>query len=401
MQGPRARIRVGNLAKLSRAYGGDLPARVMRELCARLIAAHVPQEAIRLMEGAIDVDLARIWPFSTYSVALADQFWRALYADLGDAPVHCEMGSFYPHLQISLCGLNPHEKPQNNPAPIGVDSPAGQQRHALLELREDAARCTFWLGELRAGRLQLAFQPIYRLGSPEGGACLYHEALLRTVSDGKASPSRAVEALERQGLIARMDWSILWSVISLLETHPASRLGCNVSAITLQPDAWWRELIRYLCSRRAVASRLFIELTETSPVTCLEPTVQLMRELQAVGVRIVLDDLGSGFTALSSPINTRLDVVKIDRRLLERARRDPAGKESLRQLVQACNHCSACIVIEGVETPDDLRLVEEAGAHAAQGYFLGAPDWRPDWNDRMPCVVMNRFKEYLTCHRPE
>lgn len=121
-----------------------------------------------------------------------------------------------------------------------------------------------------------------------------------------------------------------------------------------------------------------------------------MHELQDIGVRIVLDDVGSGFAALPVLAGVQPDVVKIDRSLLGQARQGRTGLASLTHIVRTCASRSPCIVIEGVENQTDLCLAQEAGAHAVQGYFLGKPERRPDWNHGEPCVVMNRLKEYLT-----
>lgn len=398
MSGARAQIRVGNLHQLAQARGGGPPAQVMRALRDHLITARVPRGSIRFAGNAIEVDLAGIWPFSVYSVSLADQFWRTLCADLGDAPIDCGDDRFYPLLHIALSGLSLHEVPQDSLDPLDPD-PAFAPCQATPLLRNDIALCARWLDELRAGQLQLAFQPVLRV-DPGNGACLYQEALLRRAEDPAESPAAAIQALERQGLIGRLDWSVLWTVIGLLEIHPDRELACNISALTLRPNAWWRELVRYLCGRRAVASRLLIELTETSPIAHPGSALRLMRELQDTGVRIVLDDMGSGHAELSALNGARYDAVKIDQSLLRRARQGPAGRETLKWVTRACAHRSPCVVIEGVETPDDLHLVRYAGAQAAQGHFLGRPETGPEWNFREPCTVLNRLQEYLTDQRP-
>ncbi|CAM5197460.1 hypothetical protein CDEN61S_00012 [Castellaniella denitrificans] len=399
--GARAQIRVGNLPPSALDRDNSLPSQVMQALRDHLITARVPRESIRLAGNAIEVDLTGIWPFSVYSVSLADQFWRTLCADLGDAPIDCGKDRFYPLLHIALSGLSPHEVSQDSIDPIGPGpDPAFEPCRSAQPLRDDIALCALWLDELRAGRLRLAFQPVLRIDPRDGGACLYHEALLRRTSDSTESPAAAIQALERQGLIGRLDWSVLWTVIGLLEIHPDRELACNVSALTLRPNAWWRELIRYLCCRRAVASRLLIELTETSPVAHRESALRLMRELQDIGVRIVLDDMGSGHAELSALNDARYDVVKIDQSLLRQAQQGPVGREILKWITRACVHGSSCVVIEGVETPDDLRLVQDAGAQAAQGHFLGKPETNPEWNFRESCIVPNRLQEYLTDQKP-
>ncbi|MGY6271482.1 EAL domain-containing protein [Achromobacter denitrificans] len=399
VMGARVRILVGNLPLVARAYGSGPRLRILRALRERLIAARVPCGSIQFADDAIEADLAGVWPFSGYSVPLADQFWRTLCADLGDAPIDCGKARFYPLLHVAVSGLSPHEVPQDSIDAIDPRRMLDSSQSARA-LRHDTALCALWLDELRAGRLRLAFQPVRRIDSRDGGVCLYHEALLRRASDPTESPAAAIQALERQGLIGRLDWSILWSVVRLLEARPGPDVACNVSALTLRSNAWWRELVRHLRPRRTVASRLLIELTETSPIADQESTQRLIHELQDIGVRVVVDDMGSGHAGLPALNDIRYDAVKIDQSLLRQARQSPAGRETLKWITQACGRGSPCIVIEGVETPDDLRLAQEVGAQAAQGYFLGMPETHPDWNFGQPCPVLDRSPEYLTPRKP-
>ncbi|MFT0531706.1 EAL domain-containing protein [Castellaniella hirudinis] len=393
MAGTQARIRVGNLPLPVCADDADLSVRVMRQLRDRLFAADVPRKAVQLMHDALAVDLDGCWPFSVYSAALVDQFWRSLCAGLGDAPILCGRHRFYPDLRIALTGFGPHECALDS-IDLSAPASAAESGWAASVLDEDVALCTLWLNDLRAGQLQLAFQPVYRLDQLDGGRCLYHEALVRRTSALTESPAAAIRALERQGLIGRLDWSNLWAVVSLLETRPGCVLACNVSAQTLRPNAWWREFIRYLQGRCAVASRLFIEITETSPFVHRALALELTRELQSLGVRIVLDDMGSGHADLAALYDTDYDAVKIDQSLLRQARQSPAGREILAWFTRACARSSPCVVIEGAENSDDLILVRNAGAQAAQGHFVGRPEGRPEWNFHEPCVVPNRLPQY-------
>ncbi|WP_024888758.1 EAL domain-containing protein [Luteimonas huabeiensis] len=272
---------------------------------------------------------------------------------------------------------------------------ASRQRTSGLETaahRRDRTLAAELLDDLIHRRLVLAFQPVRRLAAADASACLYEEALLRRAGERDDAPAEAIRALERQGAIAQLDRSVLWSVIQTLARHPGQCLGANISAASLRAEAWWQAPLRYLGAHPRVARRLTVEITETAPVRHPIEALSLIAGLQARGVRVALDDLGAGHATLAFLARSRADLAKIDRSVLFRP------PDALRELVRACaDHCP-CVVVEGIESEADLAAARHAGAHAAQGFHVGRPTTTPPWLTG-PAVTVSPV-EPASCPQP-
>ncbi len=241
------------------------------------------------------------------------------------------------------------------------------------------------------GRLVLAFQPIVQLNHLDT-PCLYNEVLLRQVYGSMASInvqscSDAIGALELGGQITRLDFSVLWTVIGLLESYPDQRLGCNLSAASLRDRTGWGSLLSYLTVNGEVARRLTLEITETSAIPNGDAEMTIVAAVRACGARIAIDDLGGGFTTFEFLARCRPDVVKVDRSILLRACSSGAPANLLSNLVRVCTDYSPCIVVEGVETEQELEVVSRSGAHAFQGFLTAPPTLEPVWLESPPLVV--------------
>lgn len=100
--------------------------------------------------------------------------------------------------------------------------------------------------------------------------------------------------------------------------------------------------------------------------------IRCITDLQALGIRIWLDDFGTGFAGLSWLRLFPFDTVKIDRSFLQDARR-PAGRAMLEDIIRLIRNRGLKILIEGLETADHVELMHELGIELGQGYYLGRP----------------------------
>jgi len=396
------------LGDLAAAYGADIRSVVMPVMLARLSAFGLVPQAFSYPDNLV------IAPFKADSrtwfrnIKDESRFLQWVQAEISRDPIVHDGESLY--LQVDMGLLH-----------------SGKPIHGI-ELQEysDGGRGAFWsvgrspfladwrrsyladmrlagqlLEDLRAGRLSLAFQPISLLdGSAEG--CLYSEALLRRSesepSAGYALPE-AITALERLGLIGRLDQSVVWTVVRALERHPDQRLGCNVSAMSLRDDAWWRVLLDYLGMHRHLARRLTLEITETSAVSQSKDVFALIAGLRVRGTRIALDDVGVGYTTWEFMAYTRPDVVKIDRSILTRSCSLRHSPDVLRNLVRVCADYSPCVVIEGIETDAEMSAAKYAGAQGVQGYLIGRPSLHPPtWLGQTSVCVTDAYVPTCATH---
>jgi EAL domain-containing protein (putative c-di-GMP-specific phosphodiesterase class I) len=122
---------------------------------------------------------------------------------------------------------------------------------------------------------------------------------------------------------------------------------------------------------------VYLELTEAVPLQRLDLCAHMMQEIQARGVHVVVDDLGSGYSNLRYLADLKPKVVKLDRELITGLRPGTRRFKLVRGLVDLCNDLDARVVAECIETPEELAAAIEAGCHLGQGYVLARPALPP------------------------
>lgn len=267
-----------------------------------------------------------------------------------------------------------------------VDSQSREQ------IRRDMALANQFFAHMRDAMVSLSFQSVVFI--EDHHQTLYYEALLRwSAADSGAqrtSCAQVVQALERLRCIERLDASVLWTVIGVLERHPDIRLACNISPLSLQHGTWWRSIFSALGKAPHLASRLTLEITETAAVFDMDEAVNLLETLRLLGCRIAIDDIGTGFSTLDLAKQVKPHIIKIDKALVHGAR-EKGGSTVLHSWIEASRGLSQHVVAEGIESEVDLQLSIDAGAHAVQGYFIEHPSIQPPWKGATPVYIQDSF----------
>ncbi|KGP00961.1 hypothetical protein JT27_14135 [Alcaligenes faecalis] len=260
------------------------------------------------------------------------------------------------------------------------------------QTRRDMALATRFFADMRDEKVALSFQPVVFVQDRE--QVLYYEVLLRwddaQNSTEPVSCAQVVQAIERLHVTERLDASVLWSVVQVLERYPDVHLACNISPLSLQQAPWWRLLIAVLRDAPQLASRLTLEITETASVFDQKAAISLLRTLRGLGCKVAIDDIGTGFNTLDLARQIRPQVIKIDKSLVHQAR-DRDGIAALHSWVHASRGISQYVIAEGIETALDFQLSVDAGVHALQGYFIEPPCLLPPWEGAEPLCVRDSF----------
>jgi EAL domain-containing protein (putative c-di-GMP-specific phosphodiesterase class I) len=121
---------------------------------------------------------------------------------------------------------------------------------------------------------------------------------------------------------------------------------------------------------------VFLEITESVPLTHFELCISVLSELRSRGdVRLVVDDLGAGYSNLKSIADLQPNVVKLDRDLVAGIDRSERQRRLVAGVVGLCGDLDALVVAEGIETADELQAVCDAGAHFGQGFLFARPSF--------------------------
>jgi EAL domain-containing protein (putative c-di-GMP-specific phosphodiesterase class I) len=131
-----------------------------------------------------------------------------------------------------------------------------------------------------------------------------------------------------------------------------------------------------------VADHLCIEITETTAISNISRAAAVVRQLQAIGATVALDDFGGGHMSAKMLQQLPVDVVKLDGQLIEGLEHCPRGRTIVRSTIDMCHDVGAIVVAEWVSNVATFNLVRKLGADFAQGYWCGKP---------MPALEMLRY----------
>ncbi|WP_235835580.1 sensor domain-containing phosphodiesterase [Arthrobacter terricola] len=227
---------------------------------------------------------------------------------------------------------------------------------------------------LRGRVILTAFQPIYRLPDRE---IIGVEALARFPSeDGKGAEHWFNEA-NTVGLGGELEFVALEAALNAAGRLPA---GLYV-ALNLSPQTCLDPRLPGLLEKAALREdRIVLELTENLAVAEYAPLTAALAPLRRRGLRLAIDDAGSGYASMRHILQLRPDIIKLDRALIAGIDHDPARQALGAAMVDFAKQIGATIIAEGIENPEELAAVTALGMNAGQGYFLGRPTIRPaDW----------------------
>ncbi len=226
-----------------------------------------------------------------------------------------------------------------------------------------------------AGELRLVYQPILALADAR---VVGLEALLRWQSPrlGPVDPTEFIPLAEATGMIHELTRWVLEHAVSQAAAWPREhplRLTVNISPKEFAlPERLIETLMPLLEQGRLPADRLELELTEGLLVQDQPATGNALNYLNERGIRLCVDDFGSGQSALALLQRYPFDALKIDRRTIQGIARDPADAALVRAILAMAGALGIETVADGVETEAQADFLRRHGCHYAQGYRFGA-----------------------------
>ena len=194
------------------------------------------------------------------------------------------------------------------------------------------------------------------------------------------SPSVFIDVAEQSGLIETIGPLVLraacMDTVRWQREHAAAArmfVSVNVSPRQLRSGDLPRTVANCLRDTGMEASLLHLELTETAVIGDEVHASGLLSRLRASGVKIWLDDFGTGFSGLSHLRRVPVDGVKIDRSFIADVLRDPDDLALTTAIIAMAHSLGITVVAEGVEKEGQYAILRERGCDLAQGYWLGHP----------------------------
>jgi len=257
-----------------------------------------------------------------------------------------------------------------------------------MESRSDeASRIT---RALRAANYDDEFSVVYQpIVAVDGGDLTGFEALLRWNSPtlGPVGPNDFIPVAERSGEICRIGLWVLDQVCRQIHTwnqeglYQGLSVSCNVSPHQLAQDDFVETTLNTLGDWDVSPRRLIVEVTESAVLDHRGASIQRLAELRETGIRVSIDDFGSGYSNLGQLLQVPFDTIKIDRSLLVTltAMREAAGGDStdpcaiMEAVVSIASVFNAPVICEGVETDQQRTSLQASGITHLQGYLTGRP----------------------------
>jgi diguanylate cyclase (GGDEF)-like protein len=216
----------------------------------------------------------------------------------------------------------------------------------------------------------LVYQPVVALPDATPVAV---EALARwTAPNGTdIQPDAFVAAAEAAGLGDALDDMVLDLACSELESAGVDMvLHVNIGAARLGSVEFERRLLRTLDRCGLTPNQLVLEVTETVPVVDLTDAAAQIARLNAIGIRVALDDFGAGYSSLTYLRALPVQIIKLDRGLAVGP--EPARIETLyRSVIRLCDSLGVDVIAEGIESTAQADTVFSAGCRLAQGHLFG------------------------------
>jgi diguanylate cyclase (GGDEF)-like protein/PAS domain S-box-containing protein len=230
---------------------------------------------------------------------------------------------------------------------------------------------------IKNGELSLFFQPqAIAADTVAGSQVIGFEALARWLHPvrGFVSPADFIPLAEESGLIVEMGEWILREACREAASWPKPlQIAVNLSPAQFMHGDVVGLVHAILLETGLAPGRLELEITEGVLIEDFDRGLALLRRLKALGVRISMDDFGSGYSSLSYLQAFPFDKIKIDRAFVMNLGRNPQSAAIVRAVIDLGHGLEMSIVAEGVETLDQLVFLADEGCDAVQGYLIGKP----------------------------
>lgn len=239
--------------------------------------------------------------------------------------------------------------------------------------------------------LQLAYQCKINLDTHQIESA---EVLLRWTHPelGVVSPAIFIPIAERDGQIHELGiWVIRNTLMQMVIWRDAGldlpQLAVNISPVQLQNRDFIDNIIALLKEFAIKPAQLQLELTETAVMEHFEFGLSQLQALRDAGFSIAIDDFGTGYSSLSYLTKLPVDVVKLDRSIINDIEHSLATQSMVRNIIRMSHELGISLVAEGIETKEQHDLLTQMNCNYAQGYLYSKP------------VDAGRFFE-LTQHQP-
>ena len=229
---------------------------------------------------------------------------------------------------------------------------------------------------LQNDELELYYQPKFNLSD---GSIVGSEALLRWDHPvrGAVAPELIIDTAEKMGLINEVSYWIIDKAIAECarctgDGHPFN-VAINLSVQNLRDDNLNSKVLEIIEHHQVSPARITFEITESAMMTNPEQSIEMLNLLSLIGVRLSVDDYGTGFSSLAYLKQLPVDELKIDKSFVIEMDTDESDQMIVNSTIQLAHNLGLTVVAEGVENARSWDLLLQMDCDFAQGYYMDKP----------------------------
>jgi len=215
-------------------------------------------------------------------------------------------------------------------------------------------------------------QPIFHLSDNKIHG---FEALLR--SSPKQNPEKLFQLAEAENKLFQLDMHSIFLACDMFYEQKALSDACflyvNIYPSTLLNPNFYDELKTLKSKMKFRSASIVLEINEAEKMVHANVLSEIIEELKNQGFLIAIDDFGKGSSSLRSIVELEPNIIKIDRYFANNLHREPK-KQQLIKLILEFTSEDSILILEGIETEEELQTAKKLGVHFAQGYLLGKPE---------------------------
>ena len=242
---------------------------------------------------------------------------------------------------------------------------------------------------MKAGEFVPYFHPIVDIRS---GRLRGAEVLIRWCkSDGTVvPPATFIPLAESSGLIIEMTRELMRRVCrdagAVLGARPHLKIGFNLTARHFANEEIVDDVRKIFKHSLLKLTQIVLEITERQPIENLTETRRVIAALQGLGVKVAIDDVGTGHSGLSYMLKLGVDIIKIDKLFIDSVGTDRHSNTIIETLIDLAQNMRMDVIAEGVESFEQVLQLRDLGIRAAQGFVFSPP---------LPCSAFLQLVETI------
>ena len=383
-------IDIDDFKNINDSIGHEAGNKVLAAVGDSLALAMRPGDTLARLEGDEFAILLEIGGLLEVAQTVADRIVRVF-----DEPLQVGDGSLPLHISIGIAPNGslddgPDSLLRNANLAMGSAKRSGKCRSEMFqeEMHSEAVHrhdlATELFRALEHEDLQVFYQPIV---TAHNSRVVGAEALVRW-NHGRFGMIPAIEFIEiaesSRLIIVLGDWVLNMACAqaqSWRETGVVDEsfyVSVNLSARQLGEPEIVDRVARALRDSGLPPSALVLEITESTLMLNFKAGLARLHSLRELGLRLALDDYGTGYSSLNRLATLPVDIVKIDKTFIDRLTTDKAGEALVKSIVDVVNALGISCIAEGVETPDQRDALAKMGCDSIQGYLFARPTSAPE-----------------------